>query len=63
VNIIRELEKLDRLKDIDVIHGEWHGAKAREDIRARMEKSHETDMPLRHPDQKGGVWFAKRRNI
>jgi uncharacterized protein YaiE (UPF0345 family) len=58
VNIFRELDHLDRLKDIAVISGEWHFDTAKNELRSIVGKTHEVDLV----DE--GMWnhfFAKRR--
>lgn len=44
VNIFRELDALDRLKDIDVISGEWHFDTAKNEIRSIVGKTHDVDL-------------------
>lgn len=61
VNIIRELAMLGKLKDIKRIHGEWHGPAARHEVIETLAITHDVDLPIRHPEQKGGVWFARLR--
>lgn len=58
VNIFRELDYLDRLKDIDVIAGEWHFDTAKGELRSIVGKTHDVDLV----DE--GMWnhfFARRR--
>lgn len=58
VNIFRELDHLDRLKDIDVIAGEWHFDTAKDELRSIVGKTHDVDLV----DE--GMWnhfFARRR--
>jgi len=58
VNIFRELDHLDRLKDIAVISGEWHFDTAKNELRTIVGKTHEVELV----DE--GMWnhfFAKRR--
>jgi len=58
VNIFRELDHLDRLKDIDVISGEWHFDTAKKELRTIVGKTHDVELV----DE--GMWnhfFAKRR--
>ena len=61
VNIFRELDTLDRLKDINLVHGEWHGTAAREEIVKRFSKTHYVNLPLPNPEPRGGLFFCKRR--
>jgi len=59
VNIFRELDAIGRLKDIDVISGEWHFDTAKNELRSIVGKTHEVDIV----DE--GMWnhfFARRRN-
>jgi FkbM family methyltransferase len=58
VNIFRELDYLDRLKDIDVISGEWHFDTARTELHSIVGKTHDVEVV----DE--GMWnhfFARRR--
>ena len=58
VNIFRELDHLDRLKDIAVISGEWHYETAKNELRSIVGKTHEVELV------DDGMWnhfFAKRR--
>ena len=58
VNIFRELDALDRLKDIEVIAGEWHFDTAKNELRSIVAKTHEVDLV----DE--GMWnhfFARRK--
>lgn len=58
VNIFRELDHLDRLKDIDVISGEWHFDTAKNEVRSIVGKTHDVELV----DE--GMWnhfFARRR--
>jgi FkbM family methyltransferase len=58
VNIFRELDHLDRLKDIDVIAGEWHFEIAKNELRSLVGKTHEVELV------DDGLWnyfFARRR--
>lgn len=58
VNIFRELDDLDRLKDIDVIAGEWHFDTAKNELRSIVGKTHDVHLV----DE--GMWnhfFARRR--
>jgi FkbM family methyltransferase len=58
VNIFRELDALDRLKDIDVISGEWHFDTAKKELRSIVGKTHDVELV----DE--GMWnhfFARRR--
>jgi FkbM family methyltransferase len=58
VNIFRELDSLDRLKDIDVISGEWHFDTAKQELRSIVGKTHEVELV------DDGMWnhfFARRR--
>jgi FkbM family methyltransferase len=58
VNIFRELDHLDRLKDIAVISGEWHFETAKNEVRSIVGKTHEVELV----DE--GMWnhfFARRR--
>ena len=58
VNIFRELDHLDRLKDIDVISGEWHFDTAKSELRSIVGKTHDVEIV------DGGMWnhfFARRK--
>jgi FkbM family methyltransferase len=58
VNIFRELDHLDRLKDIDVIAGEWHFDTAKNEVRSIVGKTHDVELI----DE--GMWnhfFARRK--
>lgn len=58
VNIFRELDHLDRLKDITVISGEWHFDTAKNELQSIVGKTHDVELV----DE--GMWnhfFAKRR--
>ena len=58
VNIFRELDSLDRLKDIDVIAGEWHFDTAKSELRTIVGKTHDVQIV------DDGMWnhfFARRR--
>lgn len=58
VNIFRELDHLDRLKDITVISGEWHFDTAKKELQSIVGKTHDVELI----DE--GMWnhfFAKRR--
>ncbi|HYJ45297.1 MAG TPA: FkbM family methyltransferase, partial [Pyrinomonadaceae bacterium] len=44
VNIFRELDFLDRIKDISVISGEWHYDTAKNEIRSTVGKTHDVDL-------------------
>lgn len=44
VNIFRELDHLDRLKDIDVISGEWHFDTAKQELHSIVGKTHEVSL-------------------
>ena len=44
VNIFRELDFLDRIKDISVISGEWHYDTAKNEIRSIVGKTHDVDL-------------------
>jgi FkbM family methyltransferase len=59
VNIFRELNFIDRLKDIDVISGEWHFETAKAELRTIVGKTHDVDIV----DE--GLWnhfYAKRKS-
>jgi FkbM family methyltransferase len=58
VNIFRELDHLGRLKDIDVITGEWHFDTAKNEVRSIVGKTHDVELV----DE--GMWnhfFARRK--
>lgn len=58
VNIFRELDHLDRLKDIDVIAGEWHFDTAKNELSSIVGKTHDVELI----DE--GMWnhfFARRK--
>lgn len=58
INIFRELDYLNRLKDIDVISGEWHFDTAKRELRSIVGKTHDLEIV----DE--GMWnyfFARRR--
>lgn len=58
VNIFRELDYLGRLKDIDVISGEWHFATAKSELQSIVGKTHDVEIV----DE--GMWnhfFARRK--
>jgi len=58
VNIFRELDALDRLKDIDVISGEWHFDTAKNELRSIVGKTHDVELV------DVGMWnhfFARRK--
>jgi len=58
VNIFRELDSIDRLKDIGVISGEWHFDTAKSELRSIVGKTHDVDI------DGDGMWnhfFATRR--
>jgi FkbM family methyltransferase len=58
VNIFREMDAIDRLKDIDVISGEWHFETAKNELHSIVGKTHEVDLV------DDGMWnhfFARRR--
>ena len=58
VNIFRELDAIDRLKDIDVISGEWHFETAKSELQSIVGKTHDVDIV------DDGMWnhfFATRR--
>lgn len=44
VNIFRELDSLDRLKDIDLISGEWHFETAKTELRTIVGKTHDVEI-------------------
>jgi FkbM family methyltransferase len=59
VNIFRELDFIDRLKDIDVISGEWHFETAKNELRTIVGKTHEVEIV------DDGMWnhfFARRKS-
>ena len=59
VNIFRELDAIDRLKDIDVISGEWHFDTAKRELYSIVGKTHDVDLV----DE--GMWnhfFARRKS-
>jgi|ERR1051326_747308 FkbM family methyltransferase len=59
VNIFRELDAIGRLKDIDVISGEWHFDTAKNELRSIVGKTHDVDIV------DDGMWnhfFARRRD-
>jgi FkbM family methyltransferase len=58
VNIFRELDFIDRLKDIAVISGEWHFDTAKRELQTIVGKTHDVDVV------DVGMWnhfFAKRK--
>jgi FkbM family methyltransferase len=58
VNIFRELDELDRLRDIEVIVGEWHFATAKKELQSIVGKTHDVQIV------DDGMWnhfFARRR--
>lgn len=58
VNIFRELDALDRLKDIDIISGEWHFDTAKRELQTIVGKTHDVEIV----DE--GMWnhfFARRK--
>jgi FkbM family methyltransferase len=58
VNIFRELDDIDRLKDIDVISGEWHFDTAKSELKSIVGKTHDVSIV------DDGMWnhfFATRR--
>ncbi len=44
VNIFRELESLDRIRDIPIITGEWHFATAKREIREKLSRTHDLEL-------------------
>lgn len=59
VNIFRELDAIDRLKDIDVISGEWHFDTAKRELLSIVGKTHDVQLV----DE--GMWnhfFARRKS-
>ena len=60
VNIFRELDFIDRLKDIDVISGEWHFDTAKRELYSIVGRTHDLDVA------EDGMWnhfFATRRGF
>jgi len=58
VNIFRELDSIDRLKDIDIISGEWHFDTAKNELHSIVGKTHDVELV------DAGMWnhfFARRR--
>ena len=58
VNIFRELDSLDRIKDISVIAGEWHFDTAKNELQSIVGKTHDVEIV------DDGMWnhfFARRR--
>jgi FkbM family methyltransferase len=58
VNIFRELDYIDRLKDIEIIAGEWHFDTAKSELQSIVGKTHDVEIV------DDGMWnhfFAKRR--
>jgi FkbM family methyltransferase len=44
VNIFRELDAIDRLKDIDLISGEWHFDTAKNELRSIVGRTHDVEL-------------------
>lgn len=61
VNIIREMQELDALRNIEVIHGEWHLPLSRELIKSVLPITHELEIIEGH--DRWDTFWARRKKV
>lgn|GEM_PF-440459 len=62
VNILRELDSLNILKDIEAIRGEWHFDVAKKDVPRVLQKTHDVDLAWTGPGNDWNLFTADRRH-
>lgn len=58
VNIFRELLELDQARNIEYVHGEWHGEASEAEVRRTFDGTHSIE--VQNSGGRGGAFYCKR---